>query len=199
MAVVLNYELLTAFLSTSLFIQICGIMPLKNLSFWSSCCGTAELAASLQHQDDAGPIPGLARWVKGSSVAAAAAWIQSLARELPHAVGVAIQNLKREMPTREKLHGFPSTRDQQAPPVCSDTHAPDFLRADPAAPAAPQFPARERVGGGTVYNHDPPGPSPQFIRVPSRSALPSHLPRPVPPFSVGDLFSGSRSQVAYWL
>ena len=31
----------------------------------------------------AGSILGLAQWVKGSSVAAAAPWIQSLAQELP--------------------------------------------------------------------------------------------------------------------
>ena len=39
-------------------------------------------------------IPGLAWWVKGSGIAAvwvvAAAWIQSLAQELPYAVGAAI-------------------------------------------------------------------------------------------------------------
>ena len=39
----------------------------------------------------AGSIPGPAQWVKGSSVAAAIAWIQFLAWELPFAVGGAIK------------------------------------------------------------------------------------------------------------
>ena len=44
-----------------------------------------------------GLIPGLVQWVKGSDIAAAAAQVaavaqlQSLARELPYAVGVAIK------------------------------------------------------------------------------------------------------------
>ena len=36
-------------------------------------------------------LPGLAQWVKGSGVVTATAWIQSLAWELPHAIGVAIK------------------------------------------------------------------------------------------------------------
>ena len=39
-----------------------------------------------------GLIPSLAQWVKGSSVAVAAAQIQSWAQELPYAVGAAIKN-----------------------------------------------------------------------------------------------------------
>ena len=41
------------------------------------------------HCRGAGLIPGLAQWVKGSSVAAAVVQIQSLAQELLYAVGVA--------------------------------------------------------------------------------------------------------------
>ena len=37
----------------------------------------------------AGSIPSLTQWVKGSRVATAAAWIQSLAGELPHAADAA--------------------------------------------------------------------------------------------------------------
>ena len=35
-------------------------------------------------------MPSLAQWVKGSGVAAAMAWIQSLTWEPPYAMGVAI-------------------------------------------------------------------------------------------------------------
>ena len=42
----------------------------------------------------AGLIPSLAQWVKGSSVAAAEAEIQSLARELPYAVSLDIKKKK---------------------------------------------------------------------------------------------------------
>ena len=38
-----------------------------------------------------GSIPSLVQWIGGSSVAEAVAWIQSLARALPNAVGVAIK------------------------------------------------------------------------------------------------------------
>ena len=40
-------------------------------------------------------IPGQAQGVKGSGIATAAARIQSLAWELPHAVGVAIKKISR--------------------------------------------------------------------------------------------------------
>ena len=40
--------------------------------YWSSHCGTTGSVASLHHQD-AGSIPSLAQWVKGSHVTAAAA------------------------------------------------------------------------------------------------------------------------------
>ena len=36
----------------------------------------------------------LAQWVKGSGFVAAAAWIQSVAQELPYAVGAAIKKQK---------------------------------------------------------------------------------------------------------
>ena len=41
--------------------------------------------------------PLLAQWVKGSSVAAAAACIQSLARELPYAAGVATKKRRNDI------------------------------------------------------------------------------------------------------
>jgi len=43
-----------------------------------------------------GLIPSMAQWDKGSSVAAAGAWIQSLAWELPYAVGVAVKKKEEE-------------------------------------------------------------------------------------------------------
>ena len=42
-----------------------------------------------------GSIPGPAQWVKGSDIAAAAVWIQSLAREFPYAPGMAIKKKKQ--------------------------------------------------------------------------------------------------------
>ena len=38
-----------------------------------------------------GSVPAPVQWIKGSSVAIAAAWIQSLAQELLHATGTAIK------------------------------------------------------------------------------------------------------------
>ena len=35
------------------------------------------------------------QWVKGSSVDASSAWIQSLAQELPYAPGMAIKGIKK--------------------------------------------------------------------------------------------------------
>ena len=52
---------------------------------WESDC------SGLGHCECAGSIPGLAQWIKGSSVTAAAQ-IQFLAQEHPYAVGVAINN-----------------------------------------------------------------------------------------------------------
>ena len=43
------------------------------------------------HCGGAGSDPGLAQWARGSSVAEAVAWIQSLAWELPFAMGVGIK------------------------------------------------------------------------------------------------------------
>ena len=48
--------------------------------------------SSLGHCGGLGLIPGLVQWVKRSGVATAVARIQSLARELPYAVGVAVKN-----------------------------------------------------------------------------------------------------------
>ena len=48
-----------------------------------------------------GLIPGLAQWVKGFSVAAPAAQIQSLARELPYATGGGIKKKKKK---KERKH-----------------------------------------------------------------------------------------------
>ena len=45
----------------------------------SSCCGTTGSGASLQLQD-AGSIPSQAQWVKGSSIAAAAAYVTTVAQ-----------------------------------------------------------------------------------------------------------------------
>ena len=41
-------------------------------------------------------IPSPAQWVKGSGAATAVAWIQSLAGELPYAMGVAIKKLENQ-------------------------------------------------------------------------------------------------------
>ena len=60
--------------NTHLFNYLTHTYYSKHGSF---CCGAMESAASLQPWD-AGSIPGLAQWVKGSSVAAAVipeAWI----------------------------------------------------------------------------------------------------------------------------
>ena len=55
----------------------------RNLlfKFGVPCCGAKGSGASLKHQD-AGSIPRLARWVKGSGIAKVVAWIWSLAWEL---------------------------------------------------------------------------------------------------------------------
>ena len=55
-------------------------------------------------------IPSLLPWVKGSSIAAAAAWIQSLTQELPCATGVATKKKKKRKKDKEKkamLRGQP--------------------------------------------------------------------------------------------
>ena len=57
-----------------------GLQCIKNLECsGSGCCGGVN------------SIPGLVQWVKEFSIAAAAAQIQSLAQELPYAIGVAIK------------------------------------------------------------------------------------------------------------
>ena len=47
-------------------------------------------------------IPGLVQWVKASGVAAAVAQIQSLAQELPYAVGAAIKTTKKRLGMKTK-------------------------------------------------------------------------------------------------
>ena len=42
-------------------------------------------------------IPGPELWVKGSSIAAAVAWIQLLGQELPYATGAAIKEKRRKV------------------------------------------------------------------------------------------------------
>ena len=43
-------------------------------------------------------IPGPVKWVKGSGLAVAVAWIHSLVQGLPYAASVAIKNKKEELP-----------------------------------------------------------------------------------------------------
>ena len=62
----LSFEFLSAVLwkrKTSLF-----AFQLRKVLSWSSCCGAMALVESLQPQE-AGSIPGLAQWVKGSGAA----------------------------------------------------------------------------------------------------------------------------------
>ena len=51
----------------------------KMSIIWSFCCGTMGSAASLQCQD-AGSSPRLTQWVKGSGIAAAVAWVETVAQ-----------------------------------------------------------------------------------------------------------------------
>ena len=68
--------------------KCCGRASGQKSVIWSSSCGAVGSAASLERWD-AGSIPTLAQWVKGSGVPSAAtyvatvAWIWPLARELP--------------------------------------------------------------------------------------------------------------------
>ena len=62
----------------------------KNLTAWW-----------LGSQGGAGLMPSPAQQVKGSGVAAAAAWIQSLVQDLPYAAGVTI-TLKEEKKKKKK-------------------------------------------------------------------------------------------------
>ena len=60
--------------------------------------------------------PSLAQWVKGPNIAAAAARIQSLAGELPYAVGVAIKKKKDQnfiLPPASIPIPFPEREKQQ--------------------------------------------------------------------------------------
>ena len=50
-----------------------------------------------------GSIPSPAQWVKGSSVASGAAWTQSLAGELPYAMGVALKKKKKLLQMHKNL------------------------------------------------------------------------------------------------
>ena len=47
-------------------------------------------------------IPGQSQWVKGSGVAIPVAWIQSLALELPYAMGTALKKKKKKKKTKNK-------------------------------------------------------------------------------------------------
>lgn len=46
---------------------------------------------AVDHRGGMGSIPTPGQWVKGSALAAAAAWIQSLAWKLPYAVGATFK------------------------------------------------------------------------------------------------------------
>ena len=61
---------------------------------YSSCSGSGLCRGT-------DSIPGLAQWVKGSSVAATVAQIQSLAWGLPYVMGAAMKKKKKE---RERLN-----------------------------------------------------------------------------------------------
>ena len=57
-----------------------------------------SLTAEAQvHCRGEGLIPGLVQWVKGSGVAIAVAWIQSLAWEFPYATGAAIEQTNKQV------------------------------------------------------------------------------------------------------
>ena len=93
-------------------LRLCLRLDLKRLSFGSSYCGSAETNPT-SIPEDAGSIPGLAQWVKGSSLStscsigrrhgldlallwlwrrpAAIAPIQPIASELPHTAGSALK------------------------------------------------------------------------------------------------------------
>lgn len=61
----------------------------KNTLFQNSCCGAVGQGSDgrgLGCYGGEGSIPGLAKWVKESGIATAAAWIQ-----LPYAVGAAVK------------------------------------------------------------------------------------------------------------
>ena len=60
-----------------------------DCSGWDCCRGT-------------GSIPSPAKWVQGSSVAAATAQIQSLAQKLPYARGAAIKTKTKTTTTKKR-------------------------------------------------------------------------------------------------
>ena len=53
-------------------------LDIKIIYFVKSLCGAMGSVASLQRQD-AGLLPSLASWVKGSSIATAVAWVATVA------------------------------------------------------------------------------------------------------------------------
>ena len=90
---------------------------MKNLAFWSSCCGSEETNLTRIHEDE-GWIPGLTQWVKdpalpvscgvgrrlGSDPALLGLWCRMaavaptrlLGWEPPYAVGVALKRQKKK-------------------------------------------------------------------------------------------------------
>ena len=84
---------------------VCNHYPGQKIKPWSSLHGSAVTNLTSNHEDT-GSIPGLAQWVKDLVLLwlwqkpAAAAPIQSLAWELPYAVGVV---LKRLPPPQKKI------------------------------------------------------------------------------------------------
>ena len=72
-------------------------LSVERKGSWSSCPGTMlKNQTTTGHYGGVGLIPSPVLWVKGAGVVTAAAQIQSLIWELPHAVGAAIKILKRK-------------------------------------------------------------------------------------------------------
>ena len=82
-----------------LWVNLVGMS--RTASQRSSCCGSVVMNPTSIHKD-VGLIPGLAQWVKDSVLLwpwyrqAAAAPIQPLAWELPHAMGMALKKKKKK-------------------------------------------------------------------------------------------------------
>ena len=85
---------------------------LKNVMFWSSCCGS-EVMNLTSIPEDAGLILGLAQWVIGSGLLwlwhrpEATAPIQPLVWKLPYSTSMALKKQKRKkskMQIKKKIH-----------------------------------------------------------------------------------------------